>query len=73
MLTGVGVGLSGWIGASADQEHVTNQQAAYAQEIAATFEELSRTAEQISAVSWLAIVMNTWNRIAVRSHTPVDP
>ncbi len=38
----------GLIGASTDQEHVTNQQAAYAQEIAATFEELSRTAEQIA-------------------------
>lgn len=29
--------------------------------------------EQVSAVSWLAIVMNTWNRIAVRSHYPVAP
>ncbi len=29
--------------------------------------------QQISAVSWLAIVMNTWNRIAVRSHYPVEP
>jgi methyl-accepting chemotaxis protein len=39
----------GLIGASRDQEQVTGLQAAYAQEIAATFEELSRTAEQISA------------------------
>lgn len=31
------------------------------------------TDEQVSAVSWLAIVMNTWNRIAVRSHYPVGP
>lgn len=29
--------------------------------------------EQVSAVSWLAIVMNAWNRIAVRSHYPVAP
>ncbi|MBX4170075.1 MULTISPECIES: carboxymuconolactone decarboxylase family protein [Rhodococcus] len=27
--------------------------------------------EQVSAVTWLAIVMNAWNRIAVRSHYPV--
>ena len=30
-------------------------------------------ADQVSAVSWLAIVMNVWNRIAVRSHYPVRP
>lgn len=29
--------------------------------------------EQVSAVSWLAIVMSTWNRIAIRSHYPVGP
>jgi len=29
--------------------------------------------EQVSAVSWLAIVMNAWNRIAIRSHYPVAP
>lgn len=29
--------------------------------------------EQISAVSWLAIAMNAWNRIAIRSHYPVKP
>ncbi|BBZ03112.1 alkyl hydroperoxide reductase AhpD [Mycolicibacterium chitae] len=28
---------------------------------------------QVSAVSWLAIVMNTWNRIAIRSGYPVAP
>lgn len=33
----------------------------------------SLTEEQISAISWLAIVMNAWNRIAVRSHYPVAP
>lgn len=33
----------------------------------------SLTEEQISAVSWLAIVMNAWNRIAIRSHYPVAP
>lgn len=29
--------------------------------------------EQISAVSWLAVVMNAWNRVAIRSHYPVAP
>lgn len=29
--------------------------------------------EQISAISWLAIVMSAWNRIAIRSHYPVAP
>jgi AhpD family alkylhydroperoxidase len=33
----------------------------------------SLTDEQVSAVSWLAIVMNSWNRIAVRSHYRVAP
>ena len=31
------------------------------------------TAEQASAVAWLAVVMNAWNRIAVVSHYPVRP
>ncbi len=29
--------------------------------------------EQVSAISWLAIAMNAWNRIAIRSHYPVAP
>ncbi|MGB3485657.1 MAG: carboxymuconolactone decarboxylase family protein [Mycobacterium sp.] len=29
--------------------------------------------EQVSALSWLAITMNAWNRIAIRSHYPVAP
>ncbi|GAB3694519.1 carboxymuconolactone decarboxylase family protein [Corynebacterium nasicanis] len=29
--------------------------------------------EQVSALSWLTITMNAWNRIAVRSHYPVRP
>jgi len=33
----------------------------------------SLTREQVSAVSWLAIVMNAWNRVAVTSHYPVAP
>lgn len=33
----------------------------------------SLTDEQVSAINWLAIVMNAWNRIAVRSHYPVAP
>lgn len=28
---------------------------------------------QVSAVTWVAVVMNSWNRIAVRSHYPVAP
>lgn len=31
------------------------------------------SAEQVSAISWLAIAMNAWTRIAVRSHYPVAP
>lgn len=27
--------------------------------------------EQVAAISWLAIVINSWNRIAIRSHYPV--
>lgn len=30
-------------------------------------------ADQISAVAWLAIVMNAWNRVAIGSHYPVYP
>ncbi len=33
----------------------------------------SLTDEQVSAISWLTIVMNAWNRIAVTSHYPVAP
>lgn len=33
----------------------------------------SLTPEQISAISWLAIVTGVWNRVAVRSHYPVAP
>ena len=29
--------------------------------------------EQVSAISWLAVMMNAWNRIAVSSHYPVGP
>src|SRR4051794_344256 len=29
--------------------------------------------EQVSAIGWLAIVMNAWNRVAVPSHYPVVP
>ena len=31
------------------------------------------TAEQASAVAWLAVVMNAWNRVAITSHYPVGP
>ncbi|CAM3057534.1 carboxymuconolactone decarboxylase family protein [Prescottella defluvii] len=33
----------------------------------------SLTDEQASAVSWLAVVMNAWNRVAITSHYPVAP
>lgn len=33
----------------------------------------SLTDAQVSAVSWLAIVMNSWNRVAISSHYPVAP
>lgn len=33
----------------------------------------SLTDAQVSAVSWLVIVMNAWNRVAVTSHYPVAP
>jgi AhpD family alkylhydroperoxidase len=33
----------------------------------------SLTDAQVSAISWLAIVMNAWNRVAVSSHYPVAP
>ena len=33
----------------------------------------SLTEEQQSAVAWLAISINTWNRIAIMSHYPVAP
>jgi len=29
--------------------------------------------EQVSAVTWLVVVINAWNRIAVESHYPVAP
>lgn len=31
------------------------------------------TPEQASAVAWLAVVMNAWNRVAITSHYPVGP
>lgn len=33
----------------------------------------SLTDEQASAVSWLAVVVNSWNRVAITSHYPVAP
>lgn len=33
----------------------------------------SLTDDQASAVSWLAVVMNAWNRVAITSHYPVSP
>ncbi|WP_372968606.1 carboxymuconolactone decarboxylase family protein [Microbacterium sp.] len=31
------------------------------------------TEKQIAAVTWLAVVINSWNRIAISSHYPVHP
>lgn len=31
------------------------------------------TDQQIAAVTWIAIVVNGWNRIAISSHYPVEP
>ena len=31
------------------------------------------TDQQASAVAWLAVVMNAWNRVAITSHYPVAP
>lgn len=62
----LGDAAQGLIGASADQEHVTSQQSAYAQQIAATFEELSRTAEMIQSST------DTVEQAAVRTSGAVD-
>ncbi|MDO3401444.1 carboxymuconolactone decarboxylase family protein [Mycolicibacterium neoaurum] len=35
--------------------------------------EAALTAQQIAAVTWLVVVMNGWNRIAITSHYPVGP
>lgn len=37
------------------------------------YDESALTPEQASAVAWLALVMNAWNRLAVTSHYPVGP
>ncbi len=62
----LGGAAQGLITASSDQEHVTSQQSAYAQEIAATFEELSRTAEMIQAST------DVVEQAAVRTSGAVD-
>ncbi|WP_430330674.1 carboxymuconolactone decarboxylase family protein [Rhodococcus sp. ACT016] len=38
-----------------------------------TWDDGSLTDQQASAVSWLAVVMNAWNRVAITSHYPVAP
>ncbi|MGY4783035.1 carboxymuconolactone decarboxylase family protein [Rhodococcus opacus] len=38
-----------------------------------TWDDGSLTDEQMSAISWLATVMNAWNRVAITSHYPVAP
>lgn len=35
--------------------------------------EAALSAQQIAAVTWLVVVMNGWNRIAITSHYPVGP
>ncbi|MGJ0203605.1 carboxymuconolactone decarboxylase family protein [Leucobacter sp. gxy201] len=39
----------------------------------AEWDDGSLTPEQVSAISWLAIVMGVWNRVAIRSHYAVAP
>ena len=57
-LTGnLGAAAKGLTAASNDQTHVTSQQSAYAQQIAATFEELQRTAQSITRPTFLG---NKW-------------
>ena len=36
-------------------------------------EEGALTGQQASAVAWLAVVMNAWNRVAITSHYPTSP
>lgn len=50
-------------------EQVTNQPGSRSPE----GDEDALTPEQTSAVAWLAVVMNAWNRVAVTSHYPVGP
>ena len=38
-----------------------------------TWDDGSLTDEQVSAINWLAIVMNAWNRVAITSHYRVGP
>ncbi|PQP15041.1 carboxymuconolactone decarboxylase family protein [Rhodococcus opacus] len=38
-----------------------------------TWDDGSLTDAQVSAISWLATVMNAWNRVAITSHYPVAP
>ncbi|OUS87852.1 carboxymuconolactone decarboxylase family protein [Rhodococcus sp. NCIMB 12038] len=38
-----------------------------------TWDDGSLTEDQVSAISWLTIVMNAWNRVAITSHYPVAP
>ncbi|MBC2641919.1 MULTISPECIES: carboxymuconolactone decarboxylase family protein [unclassified Rhodococcus (in: high G+C Gram-positive bacteria)] len=38
-----------------------------------TWDDGSLNDAQVSAVSWLATVMNAWNRVAITSHYPVAP
>ncbi|MDO5684190.1 MAG: carboxymuconolactone decarboxylase family protein [Propionibacteriaceae bacterium] len=38
-----------------------------------TWDDGSLTAEQESAITWLSVVMNAWNRVAILSHYPVGP
>jgi hypothetical protein len=38
-----------------------------------TWDDASLTEAQVSPVSWLAVVMSAWNRVAISSHYPVAP
>lgn len=48
-------------------QDVTSLPAPYASE------QTGLTDEQVGALTWLSVVMNAWNRVAVCSHYPVGP
>lgn len=54
-------------------EQLTNTSDAPAQAHLAVDVEAELSEAEIGAISWLVIVMNAWNRVAIASHYPVGP
>lgn len=54
-------------------ERITNISLASTAAHAAVDVDAVLSAREIAAVSWLAIVINAWNRVAISSHYPVAP